>query len=136
MHHLYIKWDDGYNLGIPIIDEQHRGIVSTINTYHFFVVSGKAAAALKPTLITLDQYTKSHFITEEGLLEQTEYPEIESHKKLHENLSKKMIEIAREAAQEKDYDIVLTFLRKWWLDHIRKEDVKYALHVKGKLETT
>lgn len=36
--------------------------------------------------------------------------------------------------QEKDFDIVLHFLRKWWLNHIRIEDVKYASYVKEKLE--
>ena len=45
-----------------------------------------------------------------------------------------MREIAMEVIQEKNFDIVLHFLRKWWLNHIRIEDVKYASHVKEKLE--
>ena len=89
MHNLYIIWEEGYNLGIPIIDEQHRAIVSTINTYYYFVTDGKAGAALKPTFITLEQYTKTHFMTEEYIFEQTEYPEAMSHRKLHEDLKKK-----------------------------------------------
>ncbi len=134
MHNLYIKWEEKYNLGIPIIDEQHRGLVSLINTYHYFVINGKAGAALKPTFITLDQHTKTHFLTEEDLFEQTEYPEAEQHKKIHEKLSIEMRNVANEAAQEKDFDIVLQFLRKWWLNHIRINDVKYASHVKEKLK--
>ncbi len=90
MHTLYIIWEEGYNLGIPIIDEQHRAIVTTINTYHYFIANGKAEASLKPTFITLEQYTKTHFMTEENVFEQTEYPEAMSHKKLHEDLVKKM----------------------------------------------
>jgi len=43
-----------------------------------------------------------------------------------------MREIDREAVQEKDFDIVLHFLRKWWLNHIRIENVKYASHIKEK----
>jgi hemerythrin len=133
MQNLYIKWDERYNLGIPIIDEQHRAIVSTINTYHYFITDGNAEAALKPTFITLEQYTKTHFMTEEMLFDQTEYPETLRHKKLHEGLVKKMKDVAMEAAQEKDFDIVLPFLRKWWLDHIRIEDIKYAPYVKERL---
>jgi len=45
-----------------------------------------------------------------------------------------MRNVANEAAQEKDFDIVLQFLRKWWLNHIRVNDVKYASHVKEKLK--
>lgn len=129
-HNLYIIWEEGYNLGIPIIDEQHRAIVSTINTYHYFATHGRAEKALKPTFVTLDQYTKTHFMTEESILEEIEYPELASHLELHAELSKSMIEIAKEAVQEEDYDIVLNFLRKWWLRHIRVEDTKYALYLK------
>ncbi len=34
-HNVFIVWEDKYNVGIPIIDEQHRGIVTTINSLHF-----------------------------------------------------------------------------------------------------
>lgn len=136
MENLYIVWDEGYNFGIPIIDEQHRAIVSTINTYRYLVVNGKSEMALKSTFVMLNQYTTIHFMTEEDILEQTEYLEIINHKKLHNDLIKRMREIAIEVIQEKDYDFVLSFLKDWWLTHIRIEDAKYALHVKGKLKTT
>lgn len=136
MYDLYIKWDEKYNLGIPIIDEQHRAIVSTINTYHYFFARGNEGAALKLTLITLEQYTMTHFMTEENIFKQTEYPESASHKKLHNYLIKRMRDIAIETIQENDPDILLHFLKEWWLSHIRIEDSKYSPHVKGKLMTT
>lgn len=134
MRSLYIIWGDRFNLGIPIIDEQHRAIVSTINTYHYFTTTGKVEVALKPTFVTLDQYTKTHFMTEEVRFEQTEYPQAVEHKKLHADLTRKIKEIAVEAVHAKDFDIVLTFLRKWWLGHIRVEDLKDAAHIKERLE--
>lgn len=134
MHNLYIVWEEGYNLGIPIIDEQHRAIVSTINTFHYFVTRGMTGTVLKPTLITLEQYTKTHFTTEEYILEQTEYPETINHKKLHIFLTSKMSEIALAVIPENDSDIVLKFLRKWWLNHIRVEDLKYTSHIRDRLE--
>ncbi len=134
MHDLFIKWDEKYNLGIPIIDEQHRAIVSTINTYHYFVTEKNAEDALRPTFITLDQYTKTHFMTEENIFKQTEYPETLNHKILHEKLAKSMKEIAVQALHENDPDVALHFLKKWWLTHIRIEDAKYASHVIKKLK--
>ena len=50
MHNLYIIWEEGYNLGIPIIDEQHRAIVATINTYHYFVTGGKGRGRIKANI--------------------------------------------------------------------------------------
>ena len=101
MHTLFIVWDEEYNLGIPIIDEQHRAIVSTINTYHYFVTNKMEGIALKPTLTTLDQYSKLHFATEEEIFSQTEYPDTLKHKELHGNLIRNMIDIEAEVAQDK-----------------------------------
>ena len=61
---LYIVWNDINKLGIPIIDEQHRGIVATINSFHYFIQEGHGLEALKPTLNILEQYTCIHFKTE------------------------------------------------------------------------
>lgn len=132
MNNLYIKWEVGYNIGIPIIDEQHRAIVSTINTYHYFYSRGKEETVLKPTLITLNQYTKTHFITEESIIEQTDYPDVLNHKTLHSDLITRMRMIVIEAVQENNAPNVLHFLKSWWLSHIRIEDVKYAPFVKNK----
>jgi len=52
---LYIVWSDNNSVGIPIIDEQHRGIISTINSLHFFIQAGHGDEILKPTLIMLEQ---------------------------------------------------------------------------------
>ena len=32
-HELLIYWDASNEIGIPIIDEQHRGIVTLINSF-------------------------------------------------------------------------------------------------------
>ncbi len=133
MRSLYIVWKDEFNLGIPIIDEQHRGIVTTINTYHYFLTVGNAETILAPTLITLDQYAKAHFTTEENILEEIKYPELRDHLRLHNELFEKMTIISNEAEAHKDYNIVLNFLRQWWMDHIRTEDIKYSIYLKQKL---
>jgi hemerythrin len=130
MQNLYIIWKYDYNLGIPIIDEQHRTIVSIINSYHYFCSNRIEKSILKPTFITLQQYTKIHFLTEENILSKTNYPEEQNHIKLHTSLKQKMIDIARETISTNDSDIVLNFLKKWWLNHIRIEDMKYSSHVK------
>ncbi len=38
---LYIIWHPDNDLGIPIIDEQHRGLVSAINSLHYFIKADK-----------------------------------------------------------------------------------------------
>jgi hemerythrin len=123
---LYIVWNDKNSLGIPIIDEQHRGIVSTINTLHYFVKNGQGNEALSPTLSILEQYTKIHFRIEEALMINAGYPGYHEHVLLHKGLMKKTLAIAQGSKLLKDADAVLNFLKNWWLGHINGEDKKYG----------
>ncbi len=130
---LYIVWNKRNELGIPIIDEQHRGIVSTINSFYYLIREGHGLDVLKPTLSILQQYTFIHFKTEEALMKETGYSRFGEHILLHEGLMKKTIEIAQESTSYREPEIALTFLREWWLGHINKEDKLYAPFIKKKL---
>ena len=123
---LYIVWKDNNNLGIPIIDEQHRGIISTINSLHYFMQTGHGHEIIKPTMIMLEQYINIHFKTEEALMARANYPALKEHIVLHKELAEKTKKLSINAIRDKDSDMVLRFLKEWWLDHINKEDRKYT----------
>ncbi len=128
---IYIVWSENNNLGIPIVDEQHRGIISTINSLHYFMQTGQSGEIIKPILIMLEQYTKIHFKTEESILERVNYPDLENHKKLHNNLLAKTRNFIIELNKSENPAVLLKFLRDWWLTHINIEDKKYASLVKS-----
>ena len=127
---LYIVWSDANNTGIPIIDEQHRGIVASINSFHYFTQRGNGLDALKPTFSILEQYTDLHFRTEESLMYEAEYPAVDVHVVCHRELMKKTTAVLRDPAAYGDEAAVLKFLRDWWLTHISREDRKYAPDVR------
>ncbi len=131
---LYIVWGDNNKLGIPIIDEQHRGIISTINSLYYFVQTGHGHEIIKPTMIMLEQYVDVHFKTEERLMAEASYPALEEHIVLHKKLIEKTKRLSLDASRESDSDSVLKFLREWWLGHINKEDRKYAPFLKKLIE--
>ncbi len=123
---LYIKWTDAFSVGIPIIDEQHRSIVATINSLYYFLQSGQEGQILDAIIDVLVQYTIIHFRTEETLLDAAGYPEVEEHHELHRALADRTRIIALESHIRRDGEEVLAFLRSWWLGHINREDRKYA----------
>ncbi len=129
---MYIVWNDRSKLGIPIIDEQHRGIISTINSLYYFIQSGQGEEILRPTMIILEQYIKIHFSTEEALLVDAKYPDIEEHFSLHKQFVKKTKKFSINTFGKKESDMVLKFLKEWWLGHINKEDRKYIPFVINK----
>lgn len=130
--HLYIVWNDTHHLGIPIIDEQHRAIISTINTLHYFKINNKEKEVMDSTLIILNEYTKYHFLTEEDIICVEEYVEIDEHKKLHKQLAIETKRISSDIKFESDPSELLKFLKSWWLNHICVEDKKYADFIIGK----
>ena len=127
---LYIKWKEEYLLGIPIIDEQHRGIVSAINSLYYFIEEGQGLTILKPTINFINHYVNIHFSTEEKLIKEAGYPELEKHIPLHIKLTRNSAKIAKEAIEYSDATILLKFLRDWWINHINIEDKKFAPFIK------
>ncbi len=127
---LYIVWGESNELGIPIIDEQHRGIVTTINSLHYLIQEELGIEALKPTLTILEQYTQIHFLTEESLMGKIGYPGIEKHVELHEELMRRTVDITKESMSNEDPVITLQFLRRWWIGHINTVDRKYVPYFK------
>jgi hemerythrin-like metal-binding protein len=124
---LYIVWSDENRLGIPVIDEQHRGIVSLINSFYHFVKRGEARKVMLPVLAALVYSTSVHFMTEEELITSAGYTHAQEHIELHKTLMKRTKLIAREAASNADVDLeALAFLKDWWLGHINGADRQYA----------
>ena len=80
---LYIVWSDNNKLGIPIIDEQHSGIISSINSLHYFIQTEHGDEIMQPTMIMLEQYIDIHFKTEEALMADVSYPALVEHINLH-----------------------------------------------------
>ena len=133
MKSLYITWTKEYELGIPIIDEQHRGVVTAINTLFYYMQYGRALEVLNPTLRVLDEYRLLHFETEEEIMKQYHYPDFDTHLLLHRQYDKNMDYIMRESIALSDPQVVLSFLKKWWLSHINNEDRKYSAYIVSKL---
>jgi hemerythrin len=113
-------------LNIPIIDEQHRVIVASINSLYYFNQKGRVDEIFFSTLRILEEYTNLHFKTEEDLLQETGYPYFDRHIELHRMLAGRTHTYA---ADNVDIIGTLKFLKIWWLNHINVEDRKYAEHV-------
>jgi hemerythrin len=130
---LYIIWNEDNNLGIPIIDEQHKGLVSNINSFHYFIKEDKGLDILRPIVSALVHYIDVHFRTEEPLMYTAGYPDVDQHIRLHRLLTERTKKIAQESLNKGNAQVALDFLKDWWLNHINQEDRKYASYVKKAL---
>ena len=134
---LFIQWNERNDTGIALIDEQHKGIVSIINTFYHLMGLGWGSSMLYSCISdTMKNYSRTHFMTEENFLESMGYKDLEQHKALHGKLSHEIERIEYKAVRVNEPGPLLDFLKKWWLDHINDEDRRYAqfLRANGKIQ--
>jgi len=125
VHSIFIVWKPEYDLGIPIIDEQHRGVVTIINSLYYGVQSNHIKNIFSATIGMLRSYADIHFQTEEYFLETFGYPGTACHRLLHQEYSSQLAGIDRVGTAEKDPHQLMDFLKKWWLGHICEEDMLF-----------
>jgi len=131
-HNILIVWEPTYNLGIPIVDEQHRGIVSTINSLCYGIQNKHGNEILKPVIGMVAEYTRIHFEIEEDFLKKCGYPNLENHRILHKELTSALSHTSKDSIWNKDPQEFLDFLKKWWINHICKEDRVFSQYVHNK----
>jgi hemerythrin len=128
-----ITWTADLEIGIGVIDGQHRRIVDYINELDA-VDGGDGHATVARVLHDLVDYTYSHFAFEEALMEEAGYDGCEVHRKTHQsfigrvNLLKQRFDGGEDVANE-----VAALLRTWLIGHIMSDDSSYAAIVREKM---
>ena len=78
-----IEWNDGLSVGVELVDEQHKELLSKMNDISNAIEKNQGVESITKTLDFMMDYTDYHFGTEEKHMEATDYPRIEYHKKMH-----------------------------------------------------
>lgn len=122
--------------GNQLIDTEHRQLIDAINNLLNACASGKGRSELANITKFLQDYTAKHFSDEEKLQIQSKYPDYANHKRYHEDFKKVVAGICQKL--DKDGPTVAlvgevnSTIAGWLINHIKKEDVKVAKHLKGK----
>ncbi len=119
-----IPWSDEYSIGIKGIDFQHKKLFDLVNRlYDLDETSSKED--MRVILYEFSDYVKVHFKDEEAYMLSVDYPELEQHKKKHENIVETLTQVISKPAS---LDIIKTKMRviakRALIDHIVHEDMK------------
>lgn len=123
-----MTWNDSFSTGVRAMDEQHKGLVNTLNELHAAMLAGQSNGVTGKLLTALVKYTHEHFTAEEALMTRTRYPKLAAHCGKHRDLTGQVEHFVQryergEIALNLD---LLMFLRDWLLNHIQKEDRDYG----------
>lgn len=126
-----IIWRDDMNVGVEIIDHQHKYLVCLINIIEAGVNCHLEKSLFVEQLSQLEAYTHFHFDQEEKFQVQNKFPHYESNKNEHKQLIQKLGEIFGDlnsggnvTLRQKDIGNLFEILKGWLLDHILVEDMK------------
>lgn len=130
----HIAWDDAYKVGHTMIDKQHRHLFELADSLYNLVCSGegknrdKVAAVLKECA----EYVGFHFGSEEELMDEVCYAEMDVHVQAHRAFSAYVSKLMGEFSEGKDVDLgeLYTFVANWLVQHITVEDKKLADQVR------
>ena len=129
----WLEWREEFDLGIPLIDFQHRKLLGVIGRIHD--VALKAAclqdcleADIHGLLYDLSVYARVHFSDEEEEFAKLGRPLDSGHLAGHDAFLEKIADGSMRLIEGRTPDMLscAEFLKIWWLGHVLDEDRKAA----------
>jgi hemerythrin len=130
----YWEWNASYELGIRVVDNQHKRIIEYINELHSVLKLNDREKVLS-VIIGIADYTVSHFAFEESLMKEAGYAMLEPHKKVHEAFIETVEKYKTSFRDGNDVSgQLMAELQIWLMHHILSDDKDYVGNVKKMLE--
>lgn len=109
-----IEWSAEFEVGIAVVDAQHRRLIEIANKMHGLRTSPKRWHGALEDLMAYAQY---HFSLEERLMAEAGFPGLEAHRQAHEALAEEVTRLWHERDTVTP-EQVLELLVSWVLTHI------------------
>jgi hemerythrin len=127
-------WKDKYELGVQIIDEQHkelfRRVDAFVQTLRSSVTWEEKVKKVNETLEFMNGYVVEHFRDEEEYQKEIGYPGYEAHKKIHDDMVSYVVKVTEEYEKSGfDEQLMQQFggkLLSWLINHVAAEDQHIA----------
>lgn len=123
-----IKWQDRFNIGVELIDREHRKLFTVINKLMAFRnQEGKSQWVCQEGIKYFKEHAMKHFSEEEVYMASVGYKEFEIHRRLHDNFRKKNLpalekELERTSYSDGAVDHFLGVCAGWLIAHTITED--------------
>jgi hemerythrin len=121
-------WKDAYLIGVEQIDQQHKMLIRTLENLLKRCEQGEAKEGCKQAIAFMKGYAVNHFHAEELFQQSISFPFAQQHHRLHETfkvtLHEMDMDLLRSDYSDEKIQEIVTFLTRWWIYHIVREDKK------------
>lgn len=123
-----LTWNHACRVGVRAMDDQHGILMDAMNELRLALVRGAGREQVSKLLDQLIEFARMHFASEEQLMEQTGYPGLAEHRKLHHTILAQILESAHRLQYGEGVEMqsLLCYLRDWFLQHIEESDHQYG----------
>ncbi|MDP3086712.1 MAG: bacteriohemerythrin [Methylotenera sp.] len=128
-----LEWDNKYELGNTRIDVEHRIFFELMIDFQQASLQGASKDKQLRVLSEIAKYADFHFLSEENIMEDFNYPDKAHHASLHQsilaNLNNMIHEFRRENISATE---IFEFLFQWFALHTSSEDKKLVGFISNK----
>jgi hemerythrin len=115
-----IEWREGFKVGIEQVDAEHKHL--------FELVKNLSLDSIQTTIEELLDYVVTHFSSEQGLMEESGYPDFRTHLGLHEQFGATVADFLGSGDEWTAGRVheLRKFLNKWLIGHIMTHDLRFG----------
>jgi hemerythrin len=123
-----LTWSHDCIIGVQAMDDQHGILMDTLNELRRMIVRGEERRDICLQLERLIEFTQMHFQSEEQLLRQQRFPDVEEHRNAHHALLTRLYQAREHVSREETvhFSSVLEFLPAWYHQHVEEVDQPYG----------
>lgn len=130
-----ISWSPSLEIGVPIIDSQHRELFERAAQFEAAVHAGFTGSRLGEVFGFLAEYARTHFASEERLMGAVGYPGTSEHLREHREFTRRLSLLVPLWDAEGDSTVVVQLLRDfiatWLAEHVSSSDQRLGAYVRG-----
>jgi hemerythrin len=132
---MAVEWNTYLSVGVERIDEQHKEIFRQVNGFIEAINQGNGTTQVLEVLTFLTNYTVTHFHDEEAIMEESDYPLLESHKMEHGKFCQDVLALTNQITVKgvNKVNVLQTShtMVNWLIQHIMNTDKALADHMRS-----
>lgn len=129
----FFEWDSALDVGVDAMNQQHKILIGMMDKLYTQNSTNVSKSQLIENVDELFMFVIKHFKEEETFMASISFPNLEAHKKLHQNLLtdlKTLGDDFKQNNEEKLSSEFIIFLKFWLSTHIMGIDNKYGVYAK------
>ena len=120
----HLKWTNDLSVGNAELDAQHKEMLHLLNDLYDLLERAHTRKSVDEFINDAEKFAEVHFESEERLMRQAGFPDIEEHHKAHQEYRGLVEQIRQRPGVEQGMDLFF-FLKEWWLGHLYGPDRDY-----------